>query len=85
MAADSSNPEQNESEEEIARLKEELHELFEQHIKENEGHPLFASDIEDPEERAKWEARQPVQWNARHEILKKLVKLHDRKKRRNHR
>ena len=67
-------------EEHIARLKKELRELFEKHIKENEGQPSFASDIEDPQERTAWEARQLAQWNARHEILQLLVAQGERQR-----
>jgi len=75
------NQKEGESKEQyIARLKTRLRVLFEQHIKENEGQPLFASDIKDPAERAKWEEKQLAQWNARHEILGILVKEDERDK-----
>ncbi len=60
---------------EIKRLKENLDALFEKHIEENEGQPEFASDIEDPAERAQWEKQQLAQWNERHAILKEVVGL----------
>ena len=62
----------------IARLKKRLQELFEQHIRENEGQPLFASDIKDLAQRTAWEARQLAQWNARHSVLRTLVKEGER-------
>lgn len=62
----------------IARLKERLGDLFERHIKENAGAPLFASEISDAGERGKWEARQLEQWNARHGILAILARERER-------
>ena len=62
----------------IARLKKRLEELFDQHIKENEGQPRFASDIEDPAERVTWEGAQLRQWKDRHAVLCTLKGIGER-------
>ena len=59
----------------ITRLQTEFDTLFIRHIIENEGKPLFASDIEDEKKREDWKINQLEQWNARHEILRRLVEL----------
>lgn len=64
----------------VARLKRRLTKLFEHHVSENEGLPLFPSEIKDPAERARWEAFQVEQWHERHEILHMLVGAGERQK-----
>jgi hypothetical protein len=62
----------------VNELKKRLHKLFEQHIAENKGQPLFASDIKDEKKREDWKKNQLEQWEARHEILEKLVEVKER-------